>query len=69
MKEDQMEVSNHIHAPWFKGLDRLGDEGPMISDAAKRQWFSWDISLQHLLTTGGSLSILQPVGHLDWPDV
>jgi hypothetical protein len=48
MKKDQVEVSKHIHAPWFKILDRLGDEGPIISDAAKRQCFSWDISLQFI---------------------
>jgi hypothetical protein len=40
MKEDQVEVSKHIHAPWFKVLDRLGDEGPIVSNAAKRQCFS-----------------------------
>jgi hypothetical protein len=70
MVVDQEELSSHAHAPLFRVLDGLGNEGPFVMDAFVRQAFNWDISLQYLdyAKYGDDLSTLKLVERVDWPD-
>jgi hypothetical protein len=70
MVTDQEELSAHAHAPLFRVLDGLGNEGPFVMDAFVRQAFNWDISLQYLdyAKYGDDLSTLELVERVDWPD-
>ncbi|KAF7896716.1 uncharacterized protein EAF01_009119 [Botrytis porri] len=69
ISEDEKALSSHAHAPWFKILRKLGeDEGPIVTEAAMRQVFNWDLSLRYLDSSVGDCSNLKPLGRMDWPD-
>jgi hypothetical protein len=67
IRDDQEELSLHVHAPLFKILDGLGSEGPFLVDAFQRQTFNWDISLQYL-DGRDDLTTLKLLDRVDWPD-
>lgn len=65
---EQKRLSKHVHAPWFKVLEGLGEEAVYVKDAVQRQCFNWDVSLRSMLTQQTDYTALKPMGRLDWPD-
>lgn len=70
VRREQEHASEHAHAPWDKVLEALGpDEAAVARDAASRQTFVWDITLQMLHKQGQDDYVsLRPEARYDWAD-
>lgn len=68
IKDDQEDQERHIHAPWAKVLEKLGEEGRDALDATSRQCFNWDVSLGYLFGRNHDSVSLNIVARRDWPD-
>jgi len=68
IKNDQEEEERHIHAPWQKILEKLGEEGRDATDAIRRQVFNWDVNLSYLLGKDIDSVSLKPISNLAWPE-
>lgn len=68
IQQEQELSAKHAHAPWDKILEALGpDEAAVAKDAACRQTFVWDITLQTMRGPNEYTS-LKPEARYDWPD-
>jgi len=69
IRDDQEELNQHVHAPLFRVLERLGDEAPFLTSAILRQSFNWDFSLRYRNRDNvDDLTTLKRMGRCDWPD-
>lgn len=67
-QQEQELASKHAHAPWDKVLEALGpDEAAVAKDAACRQTFVWDVTLQ-MMRGPNDYTSLKPEARYDWPD-
>lgn len=68
VQHEQELASKHAHAPWNKVLEALGpDEAAVAKNAACRQTFVWDVTLQ-MMRGRGDFTSLKPEARYDWPD-
>lgn len=68
IQQEQELASAHAHAPWDKVLEALGpDEAEVAKDAARRQTFVWDVTLQ-MMRGPNDFASLKPAARYDWPD-
>lgn len=68
MREEQSEISNHVHAPWNEILGRLDHESAVAESALMRQTFNWDITVGLRKSAEVSSSLMTLAGRWDWPD-
>lgn len=68
MQREQSLSSKHAHAPWDKVVEALGpEEAAFAQDAARRQTFVWDVTLQ-MLRGPNEYTSLKAEARYDWPD-
>lgn len=68
IQQEQELSSKHAHAPWDQVLEALGpDEAAVAKDAACRQTFVWDVTLQ-MMRRPNDFASLKPEARYDWPD-
>jgi hypothetical protein len=67
--EDE-QIQKHVHAPWDKVLEGLGEEGVVAESVSFRQAFVWDVSIGLGLSSKhrDDYNMLVPQGRYDWAD-